>query len=204
VTYEQFVEKDWPESEQFFVGVELAVFGGVVERDVAVSAFFELIDFAGVKGLGIDVNADGALIVFGEIENLVDGFQRIDVAGIGSVHFVNVGRREPTSAGMIGECVAIFDSKILDFEAADGGGHPAVLVAMIVNAGELTDFPANGHAFEKIILEDEIAGVAAFGEVKKFVESFRADVVLYDEILDVFEGEIFGRDGSEILDPVGD
>jgi hypothetical protein len=38
-----------------------------VERDVAVSAFFELVDFAGVEGLGVDVNADGALIVFSEI-----------------------------------------------------------------------------------------------------------------------------------------
>jgi len=50
--------------QKFFVGVELAVFAGVVERDVAVSAAFALIDFATVKGLGIDVDAYGALIEF--------------------------------------------------------------------------------------------------------------------------------------------
>ena len=31
--------------------MELAVFGSVMEGDVAVSAFFELIDFAGVERL---------------------------------------------------------------------------------------------------------------------------------------------------------
>lgn len=68
--------------QQLLVGVETAVFAGVVEGDVAVGSFFELIDFAGIEGLGIDVKADGALIVFGEIEDLVDGFERIDVDGI--------------------------------------------------------------------------------------------------------------------------
>ena len=65
--------------DEFFVGVEFAVFGGVVEGNVAVGAFFELIDFAGVEGLGVNVDADGALIVFGEIEDLVDGFEGIYV-----------------------------------------------------------------------------------------------------------------------------
>jgi hypothetical protein len=51
--------------EKLFTGVESAVFGCVVEGNVAVGAFFELVDFAGVEGLGIDVDADGALIVFG-------------------------------------------------------------------------------------------------------------------------------------------
>src|SRR5262249_13497433 len=86
---------------------------------------------------------------------------------------------------------------------ADGSGHPAFLVAMIVNATELADFPADGHAFEEIVFEDKVAGVAAFGEEKVFFEGFGADVILNDEILDVFEREIFGRDGREILDPVG-
>jgi hypothetical protein len=54
-----------PVLQKLFVGVELAVFAGVVERDVAVGAFFFGVDFATVEGLGIDVNADGALIEFG-------------------------------------------------------------------------------------------------------------------------------------------
>jgi len=75
---------------------------------------------------------------------------------------------------------------------------------MIVDAGELTDFPADGHTFEEIVFENEIAGVAALGEKNIFFEGVGADVILDDEILDVFEGEIFGGDGGEILDPVGD
>ncbi len=95
--------------------MELAEFGSVVEGDVAVGALFELVDFAGVERLGVNVDADGALIVFGEIENLVDGFERIDIDGIGGVHFVDVGRGEPTRAGVIGDGVTIFDAEVLHF-----------------------------------------------------------------------------------------
>jgi hypothetical protein len=75
---------------------------------------------------------------------------------------------------------------------------------MIVNAAELTNFPADGHAFEQIIFEDEIAGVAAFGEIEIFVERFGNDMMLHDEVLNVFESEILCEDGSKIFDPVGD
>jgi len=190
--------------QKFFVWVELAEFGSVVERNVAVGALFELVDFAGVERLGVDVDADGALIVFGEIENLVDGFERIDVDGIGGVHFVDVCGDESTGAGVTGGGMAVFDAEILYLETADGRGHPAVLIAMIVDAGELADFPADGHKFEELVFEVEIAGVAALGEKKIFFERVGADVILDDEGLDVFEGEIAGGDGGEIFDPVGD
>lgn len=62
--------------------MELAVFASVVEWDVAVSSLFELINFTGVERLRIDVNANGALIVLGEIEDLVNGFEGIYVDGI--------------------------------------------------------------------------------------------------------------------------
>ena len=75
---------------------------------------------------------------------------------------------------------------------------------MIVDAGELADFPADGHTFEEIVFENEIAGVAALGEKNIFFERVGADVILDDEVLDVFEGEIARGDGGEILDPVGD
>jgi hypothetical protein len=60
--------------QKLFVGVELAVFAGVVEGDVAVGALFSGVDFAGVEGFGIDVDADGALIEFRKIQNLMNGF----------------------------------------------------------------------------------------------------------------------------------
>jgi len=184
--------------------VELAEFGSVVEGNVAVGALFELVDFAGVERLGVNVDADGALIVFGEVENLMDGFEGIDVDGICGIHFVDVGGGESTGAGVVGGGMVVFDAEILDLEAADGSGHPAILVAMIVDAGELADFPADGHTFEKIVFENEVAGVAALGEKNIFFERVGADVILDDEVLDVFEGEIAGGDGGEIFDPVGD
>ena len=62
-----------PALQKLFVGMELAVFAGVVERDVAVGAFFALVNFATVKRLGVDVNADGALLEFRKIQDLMNG-----------------------------------------------------------------------------------------------------------------------------------
>jgi hypothetical protein len=75
---------------------------------------------------------------------------------------------------------------------------------MIVDAGELADFPADRHTFEEIVLEDEVAGVTALGEIEIFFEGVRADVMLDDKVLDVFEREILCRDGGEVFDPVRD
>jgi len=36
------------------------------------------------------VDADGALVEFGEIQNLMDGLERVDISGMGGVHFVDV------------------------------------------------------------------------------------------------------------------
>src|SRR5882672_11588481 len=91
---------DRAQLKKFFVGMELAEFGSVVEGNVAVGALFELVDFAGVERLGVNVDADGPLIVFGEVENLMDRFERIDVDGICGVHFVDVGGDESTGAGV--------------------------------------------------------------------------------------------------------
>jgi len=44
--------------------MELAVFAGVVQGDVAVGALFACVDFAGVERLGIDVDAYRTLFEF--------------------------------------------------------------------------------------------------------------------------------------------
>jgi len=152
--------------QQLLGGIEAAVFAGVVEGHVGIGAFLAEIDLARIKRLGIDVDADGALVEFGEIENLVDGFERIDIGGMGGVHFVDVGGDDATRA--VGG-VALIDAEILDLQPADGGGHPTVLVAMIVDAAELADFPADGHAFKDAVFEKEIAGVVAFGKEEIFI-----------------------------------
>lgn len=92
--------------------MKFAVLAGVVEGDVAVGAFFLRVDFATVEGLGVDVNADGALIKFRQVQDLVNGFERIDVDGVRSIHFVDF--RWNDFAGAVGG-VFLFDAKILDF-----------------------------------------------------------------------------------------
>jgi hypothetical protein len=187
--------------QELFVWVEFAVFAGVVERDVAVGAFFALIDFATVERLGIDVNADGALLEFRKIQDLMNGFKGIDVNGMSAVHLVDF--RGDDLAGATGG-VFLFDAKILDFQPADGSGHPAILIAMIVDTAVLADFPADGHALEEIIFENEIAGVVALGEEAIFFEALGADGMVEDVVLDVFQSEATLGDGSEAFDPVGD
>src|SRR2546421_8891610 len=101
----------------------------------------------------------------------MDGLERIHVSGMGGIHFVNVGGNDAASAA---RGVAIVHSEILDLQLADRRGHPAVLIAMIVNAAVLADLPANGHALEDLVLEDEIASVVALRKVAVFVERLRA------------------------------
>lgn len=75
---------------------------------------------------------------------------------------------------------------------------------MIMDAAMLADFPADGHALEEIVLENEIARVIAFGEKEVLVERFGLNGVLDDVVLDGFERESALGDGGEGFDPVGD
>src|SRR5215813_6752346 len=131
------------------------------------------------------------------------GFERIHIGGMRGVHFVNVCRTESACAGMISGGVAVFDPEILYFQAAYRGRHPAILIAMIVDAAELPDFPADGHTFEYVILKNQVARVAAFREEKILLQCFRPDRVAEDVILNAFQGEIPFGDGGEVFDPVG-
>ena len=120
---------------------------------------------------------------------------------MGSVHFVDFrGNDFASAAGW----VLLFDAEILDFQSADGSGHPTILVAMIVDAAVLADFPADGHALEDCVFENEIAGVVAFGEEEVFFERFGADGMVEDVVLDGFESEVAFRKRGEAFDPVCD
>ena len=174
--------------QELFVGMELAVFTGVVERDVGVGAFIAVIDFAHVEGLGVNVDADGTLVVFGEIQDLVDGFERIDVGRVRRVHLINVSCDEIACSAVLSIGMAILDTKVLHFQAADRSGHPTILVAMIVDAAELADFPADGHTFEHVVLENKVAGVTAFGKEEIFLERFGTDGVVENVVLNSFQG----------------
>src|SRR5216683_2963982 len=186
--------------QEFFGGIQLAVFAGVMERDITVGAFLAKVDLASVEWLRINVDADGALVEFGEIENLMDGLERVDVSRMGGVHFVDVGRNNATGAV---SAIAVVNAEILDLQPADGRGHPTILIAMVVNAAGLADLPTDGHALEDGVLEDKVASVVALGKIAVFVERLRARRVADDVVLDVFEGEVAPGDRGETFHPVG-
>ena len=75
---------------------------------------------------------------------------------------------------------------------------------MIVNAAVLADFPADSHALEKIVFENKIARVIAFGEEAVLVERFGTDGVLDDVVLNGFECETALGNCGESFDPIGD
>ena len=75
---------------------------------------------------------------------------------------------------------------------------------MIVDAAVLADFPADSHALEDRVFENEVAGVVAFREEEVFFERFGADGMVEDVVLDGFESEVALGKGSEVFDPVGD
>ena len=131
----------------------------------------------------------------------MDRFERIDVGGMRGVHLVDI--RGNDAAGAVGG-VTVVTPEILDLQATDGGGHPAILVAVIVDAAGLADFPADGHAFEGVVFKDEIAGVVAFRKEKIFVERSGTDSVAEDVVLNICEREVALRDGSEAFHPIGD
>jgi hypothetical protein len=75
---------------------------------------------------------------------------------------------------------------------------------MIVDAAVLANFPADGHALEEIVFENEVACVVALGEEAILVEALGTRGVVEDVVLHDFESEVALGNGSEALDPVGD
>src|SRR5260370_24520495 len=78
-----------PALQKLFGGIQLAVLTAVVEGDVAVGAFLAKVDLARVKRFRVNVDADGALVEFGEIQNLLDKLERADINGVSGIHFVD-------------------------------------------------------------------------------------------------------------------
>ena len=180
-------------SQELFVRIELAVFAGEEKRNVSISIFIEIVHFTSIERFGIDVNADGALVEFGEVHDFVDRLHGIDVCGMSGVEIIELGGNN-VAGPFCG--VAVIDAIVLDAEAADGRGHPAVLAAVIVDAAVLADVPAKRHALEEIVAKDEIARVISLGEEAIFFEAFGTDGVADDVVLNILQGEVGFGDGG--------
>src|SRR4029077_143783 len=146
---------------------ELAVFAGVEKWNVGVGALVAEVDFATVKRFRVDVDGHGALIEFGEVLDFMYRLEGIYISWMRRVEIVAIGGNNFTGAV---SGVVIDHTVILHAQAADGRGHPAILVAMIVDAAVLADVPADGHALENFILENQVARVAALGKKTIFVD----------------------------------
>ena len=135
-----------------------------MEGDLATGALLGGIDDASVEGARIHVQADGALVEVTRIEDAVNWLERIDGAGMSQIHLDGFGGFDMAFAGCN---ILMHDMKVFNEQAADGDGHPAILVAVVVDRTGLADFPADGNQFVERCFIDEVAGVvlAVPGEI---------------------------------------
>src|SRR5690349_12212926 len=96
------------------------------------------------------------LVEFSRVVDAMDGFKRIDCGGMFRVHFYDVGGFDFALAPFI---VLPENAVILNEELADRRGHPAVLIAMIVNRTHLTYFPTDRDQLKQRCLVDEVSSV---------------------------------------------
>ena len=97
--------------------------------------------------------------------------------------------------------IEIFDAKILHSQAADGRDHPAILFAMIVDAADLADIPADGENFKELAFVDQISGVMAIGVKKVGSQGLRLNGFALGEFEHAGNGEFFFRNGAELFHP---
>jgi len=112
-----------------------------VELDFAAGALLGGVDDAGVERTGIDVEADGTLIEFAGIEDAVDGGERVDGAGVRHVHLNGI---RGLDGGFAFREILMDYVEVLYQQTADGDGHPAVLIAVVVDGADLAYLPADG------------------------------------------------------------
>lgn len=185
--------------DQLFGGVELAVHAGVMKRDVAIDAAFEGIDFTAIEGLGIDVYAHGALAKFRQIQHLVNGLEGVDGHGVGGVHLGELGGHQAASlAGLI----ALLDTIILHAQAADGRGHPAILVTVIMDTAALTNLPTNCHHLAELVAKNEIARVVAERKEEIGAQSGWIHRMFFHESEDAVHDEVPLSKSGKLFHPV--
>src|SRR6202046_3546793 len=102
------------------------------------------------------MHARSSLSEFREIQHLMNGFFGLNHRGMFGVHVVSF-RRDEMARRVSG--VAIINAEVLHAQTTDGRRHPAILAAMIVNAANLSDIPADGHDFEGLTFVNQVSCV---------------------------------------------
>lgn len=173
-----------------------------MQLNFATGALFSGVDDAGIEGAGIDVQTDGALVEFAGIEDAMHGLGGIDGAGLGGIHLDGFGGLDDAfSRGN----VLLDDVEILDQQTADGDGHPAILIAVVVDGAGLADLPADGEQFVERSFIDEIASVVLAVPEEIGSERIGIERIRLEELAELFgaieggRGE-FAEFGDEVLD----
>jgi hypothetical protein len=131
------------------------------------------------------VQADRALIEFTRIHDAMDGIGGIDGTRMKDIDLDGVGGFE---AAMTTLQILMNQMKVFYLKAADGGGHPAILVAMVVHGTGLADFPANGHQFIEWRAVNEVAGVVLTVPIEIGCERVGADGSVLEKAANGFGG----------------
>src|SRR5277367_3480503 len=169
-----------------------------MQRDICVCAFIHGIHFAGIVRIRIDVHAGRGLIEFRQILHLVDGLFGTHDGGMRRIHSVGIGGDQLTAAV---RGVLIFHAEILHAQTADGRDHPAILAAMIMDAAELADIPADREDFKEFAFVDQIPGVVAVGVKNVGGQGFRLNGFALGEFQHAGNGEFFFWNGAELFHP---
>jgi hypothetical protein len=80
--------------------------------------------------------------------------------------------------------------KILNAQPPDRRHHPAILVAMVVDAAHVADVPADGHDFEELAFVDQVPRVMALGVKKIRSQRLRTNRSRLRELQNTRNGEL--------------
>ena len=100
--------------------------------------------------------------------------------------------------------VALIHAKILHAQTSDGRNHPAILVAMVVNAADLADIPTDRHHFKEIAFVNQVSCVMALGVEKIGSKSFRLNGFLLSELEYARNGKFRLGNSAKLLYPLVD
>src|SRR4051794_4145053 len=169
-----------------------------MELNLATSALLRRVNHATVERPRVHVQTDRTLVKFTGIHYAVYGIGRVHSTGMGDVHFHRVQRRKLAMA----ICKILMDEmEVFYLQAADGNGHPAVLVTMVVYGTGLSNFPADGHEFVERSAVDEVARVVLAVPIQVRSERLRVDRHFLEKFAERLGGKESGiRKRTQLLD----
>src|ERR1700730_10270489 len=124
---------------------------------------------------------------------------RLHHCRMSGIHVVGI-RRDQLASAVRG--VAILHAEILHAQPSNRRHHPAILVAMIVDAAHVPDFPADSHHFKKLTFINQVSRGMALGVKKITSQCLRANSPRLRELQHARNCEFFCGDGAQLFHPL--